>query len=514
MNSTSHEPNERRRVVVAAALCTAVLYASTLFPGVGGAVNHGDSAKFQFLGVVVGIGHPPGNPLYLLLLYLAQHLPFGGEPWMRANLVSALCASLTVGLLADAMHRLAGKTAALGAAASLALGGLCWTFGTEAEVYSFAAVFLAGAIDALVIANAQKSGKALGVALALMALGLGSHLSLAFAGPALLVTTILLHRSGARLSLRDLRPAVVATLVTIGLYALLPYVHGRGVDYSEYAESLDFRGLLAFVGAERFRTQLVLPTLDQALHERPRAMVALLDRQWMLPIWFVVPIGLVATFRRQASLGVFVGLAALGWLAFAFLYQIPDPEGFYLPLCVVGAAMLGVAVAEASRPRLALLALALALLPGVVFFHRTHQTAMRFDVLEDVGYGIEPEMLDLPDLVRRIPEGSLLALPCGHYGCIEVSNYYRFADPTARRRRIEIVTVLGGTPYSLPSPPRILPAVAARARIVCTIHVFERDLLARSGVTMRTIERGVRPTPTGPRPRLPVFCSVPGAGPH
>src|SRR5687768_12095366 len=48
-------------------LAITVLYVTTLFPGVGGRINGGDSAKFQFIGLIGGIGHPPGSPLYMML---------------------------------------------------------------------------------------------------------------------------------------------------------------------------------------------------------------------------------------------------------------------------------------------------------------------------------------------------------------------------------------------------------------------------------------------------------------
>ncbi|HET6404966.1 MAG TPA: hypothetical protein VFH78_09990, partial [Candidatus Thermoplasmatota archaeon] len=44
-----------------------VTYVVTRYPEVGGRVNMGDSAKFQFLARTLGIGHAPGNPLYLMV---------------------------------------------------------------------------------------------------------------------------------------------------------------------------------------------------------------------------------------------------------------------------------------------------------------------------------------------------------------------------------------------------------------------------------------------------------------
>jgi hypothetical protein len=509
MSSPDADALARTRTTLAIAAVSVVVFALTLFPGVGGLVNHGDSAKFQFLGVVPGIGHAPGNPLYLLLLRVVQSIPFG-EPAMRANFASALCGALAVALVGDASYRLGGRVAAIGASCALALGGLFWTFATEAEVYALAAVFVALVFHSLVRAEIDRDGRALGVALAAYLLGIANHLSLAFAFPALVVAAYRLMRAGVRPARRDWLLVSGAALATFALYVAMPFFQSRGgLAYSEYTESLDVRGFFAFVGAERFRSELAVPTLEQAIRDRPRAMLSLLDRQWMLPVWLLVPVGAMALARRASATGSFVFLALAGWLGFAFAYQIPDSDGFYMPVVVACAPLLGLFAASTSRPRIALLVLLLALAPGATLFLRGHRDAVAFDVLEDVANGPPSELLDLPDLVHRIPRGALLALPCAHYGCVEVSNYYRFADPTARARHIEIVTIEGGTPYPIPSPPRsVAPAIAA-SRVVCTIHPWERSLLSGHGADMRELPRGFRVIHGERIARVPVFCSAP-----
>jgi hypothetical protein len=69
------------------------LYWRTLLHGVG---FWGDSAKFQFVGKVLGTPHAPGYPLYVMLNYLFVTLVPWGSLATRANLLSAVFTLLTI----------------------------------------------------------------------------------------------------------------------------------------------------------------------------------------------------------------------------------------------------------------------------------------------------------------------------------------------------------------------------------------------------------------------------------
>lgn len=63
-------------------------------------VGYGDSDEFLAVAFVGGVAHPPGYPLYLLLLYLFLHLPLKGlSVAFLGHLFSALTSSLTLGLI-------------------------------------------------------------------------------------------------------------------------------------------------------------------------------------------------------------------------------------------------------------------------------------------------------------------------------------------------------------------------------------------------------------------------------
>src|SRR5450755_774476 len=77
-----------REPLVVAGLVGAVaflIYALTVEPG----VPTGDSGELISSAYVLGIPHPPGYPLYMLLGHLATLFP-GGSPALRMNLLSGL----------------------------------------------------------------------------------------------------------------------------------------------------------------------------------------------------------------------------------------------------------------------------------------------------------------------------------------------------------------------------------------------------------------------------------------
>ena len=53
-------------------------------------VQGGDAAEFGLIGLRGGVAHPPGYPLYSLLLRLFGHLPIN-PPFFRVALTSVVC---------------------------------------------------------------------------------------------------------------------------------------------------------------------------------------------------------------------------------------------------------------------------------------------------------------------------------------------------------------------------------------------------------------------------------------
>ncbi|HEY6119111.1 MAG TPA: DUF2723 domain-containing protein, partial [Pyrinomonadaceae bacterium] len=71
-----------------------IVYAATLAP----TVVFVDSGELIVAAKSLGVAHPPGFPLYVLLAHLATRVPIGNIA-VRVNFASALFAALAVGVL-------------------------------------------------------------------------------------------------------------------------------------------------------------------------------------------------------------------------------------------------------------------------------------------------------------------------------------------------------------------------------------------------------------------------------
>jgi hypothetical protein len=82
-----------------------ILYVLTLAPG----VLDGDSGEWQYMIPLVGVAHSTGYPLYIFLAkFFVSLVPFGSIAY-RANLFSAVCAALAVGIFFLLASRLATR---------------------------------------------------------------------------------------------------------------------------------------------------------------------------------------------------------------------------------------------------------------------------------------------------------------------------------------------------------------------------------------------------------------------
>jgi hypothetical protein len=122
------------------ALCPLLwLYVRSAAPS----VLAGDSAEFQFAAPLLGVPHPTGYPLYIMLGKLASLLPLG-DVARRVTLLSALLAAATCALVALIALRLTRRPlAALLAALALGVTPGVWNIATIPEAYALNLLLIA-----------------------------------------------------------------------------------------------------------------------------------------------------------------------------------------------------------------------------------------------------------------------------------------------------------------------------------------------------------------------------------
>lgn len=168
------------RAAVVAGVSLAVVYAATVAPS----VTFWDAGEFIAAARTLGIPHPPGTPLFVVLL-AAWARVLGVLPFALAtNLFSSACTAAAVGITAYFIARATGRPWA-GLAGAVAAGAMStvWQNATETEVY---AASLLLAVAAVVVADAAgRNGDRRYVLLSayLLALAVPLHLSALVAAP-------------------------------------------------------------------------------------------------------------------------------------------------------------------------------------------------------------------------------------------------------------------------------------------------------------------------------------------
>ena len=242
---------DRPPYAVAAGVALLVLlgYVLTLAPG----VTFWDAGEFIAAARVLGIPHPPGTPLYVMIAHVWGMLVPFGEFAARTNFLSALLSAAGAGcffLVAHESLRELGPRLRLGAAAAGAvLGGFTftnWQNSNETEVYAVA-TFTIGAMSWLALLwrrrrGEPRAGRLLLLIVYLAGMSIGNHLLALLAGPAVvafLVVTLRAEPAGDP-AVRRTEWGQVAVLA--GLWALLI---GTGLG----STALSAVGALCFLAA-------------------------------------------------------------------------------------------------------------------------------------------------------------------------------------------------------------------------------------------------------------------------
>ena len=127
-------------------LCVVAALAPVYLLSMSPAVGVADTFEFQVVAPQLGIAHPTGYPLYLLLGKLFSLLPFGTVAW-RLNLVSAVCAVAAAAVVFRiGLELLRRPLPALVGAVALGLVPIYWSQAIVAEVYALHALIVAAAL--------------------------------------------------------------------------------------------------------------------------------------------------------------------------------------------------------------------------------------------------------------------------------------------------------------------------------------------------------------------------------
>ena len=217
-------------------LSTLAVYAITVTPS----IPFWDSGEFIATSHLLGIPHPPGTPLYVLIGRLFAMLPFGNVEW-QVNFLSALASALTVlftFLVGVRFMRIAQArrhertisdeiiawTAGAVAAFFVAFSNTFWGSAIEAEVYALSSMVQILAIYLALrwweeLGNNGGDGRLL-LAWYLMCLCIGIHLGTFLVAPAVILLALMVNWRSL-LNLRFIVWGVIFLLIGISVHYYL-----------------------------------------------------------------------------------------------------------------------------------------------------------------------------------------------------------------------------------------------------------------------------------------------------
>jgi hypothetical protein len=253
--------------------CVALLvYVRTLLPG----PSFGDWAEMQFIPAQLGIPHPTGYPLYVLLGKAFSLLPIGSLAY-RADLLSAVAAagaSATCVLIACRL----GVRPLLAAAAGLglAVSGTLWLEATFSEMNGLHVFLVAAVIHRALVWRAERRDRDLRLGALLAGLALANHLLAATVIPIIVLFVLVDARS--RLIERPILilQAAVLGLAGLSLYLLIP-LRGLAGPPSIYGVFLTWDGVSSLVTGAQFRRDMHFSS-EESLAKAWAAIPSVLDQ--------------------------------------------------------------------------------------------------------------------------------------------------------------------------------------------------------------------------------------------
>jgi tetratricopeptide (TPR) repeat protein len=364
-------------------LVALLFYSWTLAP----TVTLTDSGELIVVARGLGIAHPPGVPLWIILSHLASLVPLGNVA-QRINFSSALFAALTCAMLtlvvveviitASKRRKKGTKkieelgvthpmmaAPALGAGLLMAFSRTLWSYATITEVYALNALLIVIIFflmfrwrrhiveDRLHLSTASSSGQVtrhdvfLYWAALIFGLALGvHHVTVALTLPA--VAVIVFRTQGVRFFTS--RRLVYAALISIGalvaVYAYLPLAASRS-PVINWGHPRSLQEIWWHLTGRQYQVYFSFKPeiMGQQFAEFCRMALREFGFPW-LPLSLVLAFaGLADAFKRDRTIFWFLLTIVVADLAYALSYEIAeDKDAYYLPtfISIAIAAGLGI----------------------------------------------------------------------------------------------------------------------------------------------------------------------------
>ncbi|MBV8374965.1 MAG: DUF2723 domain-containing protein, partial [Candidatus Eremiobacteraeota bacterium] len=317
-----------------------------------------DTAEFQGVPYILGIAHPTGFPLFVLLGFVWSHVVAIGSVAFRMNAFSAVTiAAAAFAAYAVALEIGAVRFLALLAELWYAVTKDVWQHADRAEAQDLAVACEAFAIYAFVRwMRGERQGWFL-AAFALWGLGMAAHPNALWLLPGLLVGTLVARRKPP---LRVVAAALALTALGLGFYLYLPlrsaYIVAHGLDptlaltpdggiFWNYHNPSTRGGLmLDLTGSDWDAPRYLLASLNPVhVQDALWAFIEGIGQQFGAFVLVLTLFGVVQAWKRDWRTTLFLCIACTAALLFSVTFSVEGDVaryrllGLWLAVPLVGA---------------------------------------------------------------------------------------------------------------------------------------------------------------------------------
>ena len=386
------------------------IYCYTLCPTVS---VYADAGEYPTLAYVSGFAHPPGYPLFLLLIKLFNLLPFGNLA-LKANLCAAFFAALTIPLFYLLAKKLTGDSlSAFATGLILAFSKIYWRNALVSEVFSLLAFFIVLTFYLFYLWQETKEKKYFWWFIIAAGLGLSHH-------QILLVTLIplfvwfLFTKVKKTLKLKDYLKAFLLGSV----FFLLPYLYviysARFWPLMNWENPQTLKGLFRLITRASYGT-FILTNQAQKINwsDQIYRIAKMFFENFSLIGILMFFLGLVISFKTNRKI-FFYSIFVILLIGIVFSLssgmplnvktEIPYLERFQIIPSLFMALLLGFGITKLKFGRFSIIFLAL--LPFLIFTLNFSQVNQRGNYFGE--YLAEDLLLDMPSDSVFILEGDAM----------------------------------------------------------------------------------------------------------
>ena len=410
-------------------LLALILYSITIHQGVAGIESPGNTAKFQYIGSILGVPHSPGYPLYVIINWLWSHLPLPIALSTKINLLSACFAAGTLTLFRRSLIYLGSeRIVSFVATAALALSRLFWIRSTEAGPGAMSYFLISLLIFFLIRWTINKKGSDLWSAI-IITFTAAWHTPLClWLSPIAIIYTISV-KPDVWTKKSTWAACITGLAIGLGFYSFIYIRSHQGAPAIEYVYyNTPIKRVILMALNEQFWSNYFLAGPKIIFTYRLPQLLSETCRQLTYAGILLSIIGIIYLFIKRTCIGIFFTIAL--FCAFLFKAHIYSENmiGEYWLFYMLTAYLAGMGLNWIWNYKRAVGIFFSIIYAALVIFNTTTQNR---DLL------IKQNKLDVEKLLLIFPPGCNL-LADDYYTWREVLRYYNFTNPFIKKRKIKL----------------------------------------------------------------------------